>query len=483
MTVLSFKAPGHGKMVKLNSSLTKIALIEELTKADLKDHIRRYEAIRLDVYWREKILAIDEEAGLTGGFSTRLMGPKHGTARAPKLLKSGFLQKVLNCKTNGRRLLAEMEKTSIADQIKLLHAHQPKIREEAETAIAHMRSVLDGSLESLVDNFSGAQDFLDHLGEALTTKKSGDDRLHDRASELLAYLWDQNFILFPSDLRAWRNRNKWSIFSDSNYCASKHELASKIFTPTDTQGYADKRFMFVITCFACSTISSTKEISPELIEKFEFFAYEGIKQHYISKPDSTGLRDEQGNLRTACIAFLKYYNVANPSLAVNLESVERKSSKDSSPRVDGQFLWLSELRPELEDWAECFRLFIKSLTTARVATPIDVLNKLGDFLCSLDLPPTSPWLIERRAYIYDASTINQNTYFNFLLKTLSSTKRRNSHLNMLRKFFSWVRDYLNSTNREGLSLFPEPILITDTFGSNSAPTRTYRDSLPPYIIN
>lgn len=483
MTILSFKAPGHGKMVKLNSSLTKIALIEDLTKQDIKDLIRKYEAVRLDVYWREKILAIDEETGITGGFSTRLMGQPHGTARAPKILKSGFLQRVLNCKTNGRQLLAEMEKTPVADQIKLLTVHQPRTREDAEAAIAHMRSVLDASLVEFVDDFSSIQDFFDHLVEVLTTPKKSDGPLNDRASELLAYLWDQNLILFPGDLRAWRNKNKWSIFSDSNYCAIKHELANKIFAPTYTQGYADKRFIFVITCFACSTISSTKDISPELMEEFELIAYEGLKQHYSSKPDSAGLRDEQGNLRTACIAFLKCYNVANPSLAVDLEPVERKSSRDSSPRVDGQFLWLSELRPELVEWADCFRLFIKSLTTARVATPIDVLNKLGDFLCTLELPPTAPWLIERRAHIYDASTINKNNYFNFLLEALSSTKRRNSHLSTLRKFFTWTRDYLDGIDRADLSLFPEPILITDTFGRNSAPSRTYRDSLPPYIIN
>lgn len=484
MPILSFKAPISGKIVKLNTSARQVALTDDLSLEKLRDLIASYEAERIAVYWRESILAIDESTGMTAGFSPVFRNSKSGSSCGPRYLKTEFVQKMLSTQSRGAVLLSEMGEISTEDQVKLLTAFQPTNRDEAVAAIRLMKPVMAKSIIDLSSGFSSSQQFLDHIVTLLNTECIENSRSHYRYHEFLTYLWDSDYLLFPLDIRAWRNNNKWALFAAPSYCPTKQGLAETIYVPPKTLSFADRCYTLVINCFASSTMRGIDDISPELIEQFEISVDKVLKQEYASRGRPKVLRNHQGRLRTSCLAFLRAFNIACPDKAVALERGERKSRwGDTRSRSDGLFTWMTAERPNLENWAECFRLFVKSRTTARVTTPIDVLNRLGDFLFSLDSPPLSPWEVERRAHIYDARLLNKNTYFEFLIGNLKDPRNRNANLAMVRQFFTWTRDYLDSTNRHELSLFPEPILNTDSFGKTATNARTFRDSLPPYIIN
>jgi len=484
MAILSFKAPISGKIVKLNTSLKEIALTEELSLDELRGLIASYEAERIAVYWRDSILQIDESIGITAGFSPVFRNSKTGPSCGPRYLKTEFFQRMLSTQSRGAQLLSEMAKIPIEEQTKLLTTFQPKNRDEAVAAIRLMKPVMANSILKLSFSFSSTQEFLNHIVTLLQTETVENSRAHYRYHELLTYLWDRDYLLFPTDLRAWRNNNKWTLFADSSYCPTKQNLAEKIYVPPGALGFADKSYTFIINCFASSTMRGIDDISPKLIEQFEVLLDEQLQQEHASKGKPKVLRNYQGRLRTSCLAFLKAFNHACPAEAVTLERGERKSRwGDTRSRSDGLFTWMTAERPEMGNWAECFRLFVKSRTTARVTTQIDVLNRLGDFLFTLDSPPLCPWEVQRRTHIYDARLINKNTYFDFLIRNLKDPRTRNANLAIVRQFFTWSRDYLDSINRHELSLFPEPILSTDSFGKTATNARTYRDSLPPYIIN
>lgn len=483
MTIKSYKAPISGRIIFLNTDTQNVVLLGDIRKEEIKEFVRLYEEKRISEFWHEFILQIAPSTDKLNGFEIHERTPTSGASSGPRYLKTEFLQNILSSTSSGKKLLAEMGSLSISQQKKLLTVNMPKSRNELINAVRDIKGVLAHSFLEILDDSVSAEEFINKISLTLTNSNKT-NRSHHRCFELLTFLWDNNVVLFPTDLRQWVNNNKWSILCNSAYCQNKQNIAMSIYVPPEALGYADKSLTFAITALACSSIRFPEDITPDLVYDFENIAAANLRAFYSSDSKARSLVSDTGRLRTTTLAFLKMHNRLNPGAEVELERKARKSRwGDNRSRTDGNFLWLSEDHPELTEWAETFHLFTKSRTTARVSTVIDVLNYLGDFLCTLESPPLAPWLIDRRTHIYDATLVNNNTYFEYLLKHSTTTKRRNRNISTLRGFFSWIRDYLDATNRQDLSLFPEPILLSDSLGKELAPAKTHRDSLPPYIIN
>jgi hypothetical protein len=185
---------------------------------------------------------------------------------------------------------------------------------------------------------------------------------------------------------------------------------------------------------------------------------------------------------TQALRFL--FNSANPSLAI---SVHRKKQSPHGPGVrrgDGTFAWLAEGYPELTLWADALRMYCGQLKVARLSGKVGRLNRLVDFIASIDSPPLSPLDVIRSSHIYDATLLNNNTYYERIRKDFPNHDAARTVFSDARAFFDWYADFLVASHHPQANTYKNPIFSTDSFGRSSRDgSQTSRTALPGFVLN
>ncbi|XKU41409.1 VPA1269 family protein [Pseudomonas [fluorescens] ATCC 17400] len=320
--------------------------------------------------------------------------------------------------------------------------------------------------------------------ESIDKSKPNFQRLY--GFEFLASLWAKGWILFPLNLPFWAVNRRWELLSTSTFTQEKANLIRSIYTPTSSAPIHGGGILPVLWTFLCTTSVNEKEdISKSLMDDFETAQVAYIKKTTKNDPDTTAhdalfLRNTK-----AMIALGRAHNMIYLDDQINITKIKRGGGSQTTeePRTDGNFKWLTAQNPALSGWAETFSLYIKSITNARAWPFVNALNHLGDYLCTLPNPPTSPWEVSRNEHIHDVRLINRNTFINYLTSKNHTVRSGNYTLSVARRYFNWTKDYLISLDRIPESRFPNPVLESDGLGKREKQTKTQRDSLPPYLVN
>jgi len=170
-------------------------------------------------------------------------------------------------------------------------------------------------------------------------------------------------------------------------------------------------------------------------------------------------------------------------LKVTLEQ-RRGYGNPDAPRKNIKYDWVRTHTPKLYVWADYLNLYFLSFSNKKLSVQKAALNHFVDFILTLKNPPLQPWLTTRQDHIFDATLVNENTFFNFLKKNPSNDGAYLKNiLRNVRHFFTWLRECLISEGRLAESKFSDPVLETDRLGVRVYTYRTHRDALPPFLVN
>ena len=477
MAIENYKAPASGRSASINTSLLEHKILEEITTQEMHELISIYEKLRIQEHWNTKLLQTDNSGTLIRAFQSKLDGNSVGPAH----LKTSALQEVLNTKARGQELVTLIKTLPMEEQRKVVTTLLPTNRAGLLEVLQlpYAKAALHTDFHLMLDDLESVEIFIHTLVAQITKKELV---YYDRHFELLTMMWERNWLLFPQSLCDWPVKAKFSILTNSTYANSKSKLILSTYAPPKKPGL-DKGFIHACNFFATTDIATHQDFSEEIINKFGEIILAEVENQYPPESRKDAHATFRGKARSVVLRLLQIMNAMNPEYSVDLKRAKRNDVVDDERRVDGRFRWLTTKRPELDTWTKLFSLFIQSRETARVQSDIDRLNTFGDFLCSLSSPPLQPWQIDRKTHINDVTLINKKTYRQFLIQKTTSKKRRNDDISTMRKFFEWLRDYLIANGMEAESKFPSPIGELDRFGSEGTSSKTFRDSLPPYIIN
>ncbi|MDD0999129.1 VPA1269 family protein [Pseudomonas sp. TNT2022 ID1044] len=476
MTIENYKAPASERVIALNVSSSECVILEDITLGEMHDVISQFERIRIENFWKSKFIRENEEGNNIVAFETKTFTSHTG----PVHLKTSALQKSLKTNARGQALVSLIQSLSVEEQKKIALSIMPTTRSELIKTALYPNTILSRDYHELLEKSKSAELFIDTLASEMTGESLY--KTYDRQFELLTMFWAKNWLLFPQSFTDWRGRYIIKTLTNPIYGGEKSSLILSTYAVPQRKG-TDKGFHHTCTFFATADVRTHQDFSEGLIKRFEEICIAKIAIQYPPETRNSAFLTFRGKARSVALWLLQTMNNMNPEHSVELKRPKRNDVADEERRVDGKFRWLATKRPELCTWAELFAFFILSRDNARIGSIVDRLNTFGDFLCTLNSPPLKPWLVDRRDHISDVRRINNKTYRQYLIDNITSKRRRNDNIGTMRKFFDWLRDYLIANDMVAVSKFPDPLNGSDRFGSEATASKTYRDSLPPYIIN
>lgn len=476
MIIENYKAPASERVIALNVSSSECVILDDITLDEMHEVISQFERIRIENFWRSKFIRENEEGNNIVAFETKTFTSHTG----PVHLKTSVLQKSLKTNARGQALASLIQSLSVEEQKIIALSIMPTTRSELIKTALHPNTILSRDYHELLEKSQNVESFINTLASEMTGESLY--KTYDRQLELLTMCWAKNWILFPQSFTDWRGRYKIETLTNPTYGGEKSSLILSTYAAPKRKG-TDKGYHHICTFFATADVRTHQDFSEGLIKRFEEICIAKIAIQYPPETRNSAFSTFRGKARSVAMWLLQTMNNMNPEHSVELKRPKRNDVADEERRVDGKFRWLATKRPELCTWTELFALFILSRDNARIASIVDRLNTFGDFLCTLNSPPLKPWLVDRREHISDVTRINNKTYRQYLIDSITSKRRRNDNIATMRKFFDWLRDYLIANDMETVSKFADPINDSDRFGSEATASKTYRDSLPPYIIN
>ncbi|WP_165923875.1 VPA1269 family protein [Paraburkholderia sp. BL9I2N2] len=433
---------------------------------EMHEFIAEYERTRIDIYWDETMLSRSKDGNHLRVFeSTRTNNTQY--------FKAMYLQTMAGSELRGKPLMQHIRALPIEEQRSLVATHKPNSLLELKAVLLQPRNVIGPAFHEMLEQCGSVRPFIESITGPLSTTAA---EYPYRYLELLTMLWAKGLYLFPFLVSTWPTPAKWLTLTDARYAGPRAALIKTVYMlPPNTS--ADFAWSHTCTFFAVSDISRHEDLSPSHIDDY----YEVLCDRFPTEEDKKSSK-ARGRLRFVTTALLQRFNVANPEHAVEIKRRPRNNVAPEKRRVDGKFRWLATDRPELTAWADAFRGYIDSLNTARISSKVNRLNIFGDFICTLFEPPTGPLSIVRSKHIYDASLRNSNTFLEHLRANYESAKFRNDTLSSVRRFFDWFNDFLVATGSSDSHTFKNPIFTSDSTGKDDSPSKTERDSLPPYVI-
>lgn len=476
MTVEHFRAPVSQRLVAFNNSDDDIALLEDISFDDIREHIVDYERTRIEEYW-ETVLIQDSQKGTwirafdnSGAYSIYFKAP--------------VLQRMSGTSLRGPALWAHLRSLAIDEQRKRVLAIRPRTRDELAPMMVHPHCIIGPDFTALLETAESPIAFLTQLKDAVQNQTTS-ERFHQiRYFELLIALWGKGLILFPLSISRWETNHKWMSFLNPRYAGDRGAIARSSIVkrrPNDS----DLALCYISTAFAATDIQSSADFSAELLARLEVILTTLAEKRYPKEKSEKIWSKCRGRARSAVIWLRQVFNRDYPDQAIENERPERNDVPNNERRLNGKFDWLTTKRPELAVWSECFRKHIESTGRMRIEGLILNLNVLGDYLCTLENPPLSPWETVRNTHIYDASLKNENTFIEYLrgVDAKKSSARANTILSSAHKFFEWVADFVVSSVIPEAISFKNPVHLTDKASKRSNNHKSTRDSLPPYIVN
>jgi len=469
MSTVHFTDSASGKRILLNTSLSCCVLIQDVTKEEMKAAIQEYEALRAAEYWGKLT-----EKSTHGEYVVGLQGKNRYNGFESRWLKNEFMNRAIISKEKSMKKFLQLRELPIEEQVAIFERLIPTTRIEMLELLRSPYEVLAVDFLGALDACATTEDFIGELNKFIQQPEK--QRLaSQRYAELMTYLWSKNWLLMTSNIAA-TFRMSWSTLTSPTYGGQKYQHIAALHALNAIRT-TDATWSFVCSFFACTNTECVRDLSAGAIKAFE----EQTLQHRNEKNPNAPTRISS-DVRRHTNWLLTSYNIDNPDNQVAIETANPlQKPADAEVRFSPDFVWLAVANPALHLWAEMFKLFVRSLKTLRIAPTVNKLNKLGDYIISLESPPTAPWLVERRLHIYDAKLVNTNTFINKFGDM--NGKNFNSHLSTYRKFFNWLRDYLIASDMLAESRFAEPFLESDSKRNIESTGVTTRNSLPAYVLN
>ena len=475
--IKQFLAPASGRRIELNCSADDIVLVKPLTNALLLEAIEVHERARCEDYW-EHMERPSEKGPWIWAFDPALNG------KIPHISQhfSAAGLRVLSQSDNANHvLLKALQSLPIDEQRNVFRKHLPKTREELRILMHSLKPLFAPDFRNLLAQAETPLDFIKGMSGQLAANTT--ELYHsDRYVELLVVLWERGYLLYPLAMRQGINRVKWSAMLNPRFAGQRAHTLQTCVSAVRSKTYKTVLTM-MYQAFASSSARTVDDLSLEFIAAFEA-EQRGIFEN-TSRP--VAIETVSGYVSvvlraTQALRFL--FNSANPSLAI---SVHRKKQNPHAPGVrrgDGTFAWLAEGHPELALWADTMRMYCRQLTVARLAGKVGRLNRLADFIATLDNPPLSPLDVIRSSHIYDATLRNKNTYYERVRKAVPDPDAARTIFSDARAFFDWYADFLVASHHPQANGYKNPIFTTDSFGrSNRDGSQTSRTALPGFVLN
>lgn len=480
-------APSSGKEIKLNLSSEQCIVFDFVTKQDLASAIKEYEQLKIDELWDGLFSQLVKSEGKEYYEAFRVRGAV-SEGRSFTHLKSDFLRSILLIPLRGKELSDYVQSRCLEGQKHILDVCYPNSRAQLEETLRSPREKFGSDKLSLLEESLSPDDFVNNLASNLLDQSSYKTNTQDRSRNeidnfnLLLSFWAKGFILLPQNVRYWNIPAKWKAICEAN--SDIQHTIKTIYNTASKKGHSDRRLNFVLTFFATSTTTNRNDLSIELIDSFQKFSDADVQRQYeTSDYDIKNVKGPLSDVHKAILSLSLAFNDENPTLAVELTS-RRKFKGEEAPRKDIKFAWVVHNSPALYTWAEYLYLYFCSLKSARISGQLTSLNYFMDYILSLEDPPLKPWLVSRQDHITDVRLINNNTFYDHLLKNISTNgKFLHSTIRNIRKFFLWIREHLIREGMVDESKFHDPILEIDKLGARTYSNRSYRDALPPFLIS
>lgn len=475
--IKTFPAPASGRQVALNVSFDHVELLRHLSKEQLLEAIDRHERARCEDLW-----AYFEQPSEKGPWIWALDSKLDVKRRhIAQHFSAAGMRALADSEEQGPELLQALRSLSVEEQRQALRRHLPKSREELKRLVYTLNTFFAPDFRSMLEEAPTPLSFINGMVEQLVANTTAPYHA-DRYVELLVVLWEQGYLLYPLGMRQWVNRVKWIAMLNPRFAgqraltmqAAVSALKAKDDRPVVTMMYQ---------AFASSAMATVDDLSLELIA-----AYEDEQRRLCedtSRPDA--VKEAAWSISVvlrATQALRILFNSANPSLAVSVHRKKQSAHPAGARRGDGKFAWLREEYPEMVEWADALSAYCGQLKTARLSGKVTRLNRLIDFVISLEDPPRSPLEVSRPVHIYDATLRNANTYYECLRKGLPDPDAARTAFSDARAFFDWYADFLVASRHPQADTFKNPILSTDSFGrSNRDGSQTGRTALPGFVLN
>lgn len=469
MSVLHFTDNASGKKISYNTSQSNCVLIQDVTTQEMKTAILEYEAIRASEYW-DKLISKSKH----GEYIVGLQGKERNGGHKSRMLRNAFLERAVCSAEKTSTKLLNLRALPIEEQIAIFERQRPTTRSEIWEILRNPREVLVEDFITILDTCSTTEDFISILNDFIE-QPDKPVLASQRYAELMTYLWSKNWLLLTFNI-AIIFHMQWSTLTNPIYCGQKYSIIAALHAMNANRA-TDATWSFVCSFFSCTNTGSVLDLSAGAIKTFEEQTLEFRKK---KNPDAAFRIASEVRRHTNWL--LTSYNIDNPDNQVAIEVANPlPKPADEELRLRADFSWIAIAHPALHLWGEMFKLYVQSLKTMRLSSTVNKLNKLADYICTLEIPPTAPWLLERRLHIYDAKLVNHNTFISKYGGM--NAKNFNSHLSTYRKFFNWLRDYLTASDMHMESRFPEPFLESDSKKSVESAGVTYRNALPAYVLN
>ncbi len=463
------KAPSSGKVITMNLRADQCLVFDFVTKEDLASIIEQYDIDRFQEFWGKKLLRVVND---NGAICLEAFKSRRNPSCNMSLLyfKTPYIQKISKIKKKGQELTTRLQALPLEEQRRIVSEGLPKTHEEAKNALRKKVEFFGVNFLELLSRQPSPDTFIHEL-----TSDLHQGNFTNNTFELLIKFWANGYILFPQNFPDWPFRNKWQKLYDASL--ERQESLRQIYTTSCKTGYIDRPLAHIINYFAITSTTAKADLSIELIKE-----YYDLSKHILNKKYSEHKYDSALSLlHKANLCLTISYNTENPEITV--EAATRRESIKTLPPRDIKFGWISISHPKLEPWIEYLHLHLSSSKSARVGNKIASMNSFVDYLGTLENPPRVPWEVVRHIHITDPTLINKNTFYEYLLAQDSTDgKRLKNTLTTVRRFFSWLRDFLVANGKSELSNFNDPIFDKDQLGQVKPCNRTTRDSLPPFLI-
>ncbi|MEZ0192181.1 VPA1269 family protein [Ralstonia solanacearum] len=445
----------------------------ELTALRLEEILQKHEQIRIREFWEDVLLKPSGEKAWLNAFKNKVAGDHLGLT----YLRSSALRTALGTNMRGQELTEHLRQLPLATQRSIVEALRPNTRGGLDGIVVTPGLVYAPDFRAMLRSARTPECFVVEL--VRTMRDMGTPLYHaQRYMELLLMLWARNLVLFPADLKTWRIRNKWETLRNERYTGSKTALVQAVtdaMKGTTTSEFQSRTYGLLTS----SSLAASTDLCLDLIATYEADLLEATA-HF----EGQALYSEKSFATRVGQLYRLLFNQAYPSFAVaRTQTRTAKSKSNEQLKGDGTFVWLETTAPALQPWADLMRRFVAQLKTARLDGHIGRLNSFADYLLSLENPPRSPFELRRQEHIFDATLKNSQTYCEYLRIRMKRSVASTS-LSLLRRFFDWYVDYLLASGANEAGTFVNPVLSTDTLGSDRRDRsgQTARNALPGYVL-
>lgn len=432
--------------VYMNTDKTRFKLLRAPSMPELQAGIEEYAIKRAAVLWRDMSLIENDKCLLFRPVAvTSYSFYNINRDTVVSLLGQTTAAQALRGKLNGAALVEAVAKlepmgwAEIEALYKLKRGHECAIGRDYFLGIATVSSTAVEFFGRLLDDLFGATLSIDpRIGSLIKTFYQA------RTYELLGMCATKGWLLFPFVHKSSGIQEHYHLSHRDNI---RSHFAAEFRPQESEQLLLDINLMKVAkttetgrehhirNLILASTFRRVDQATTALFQACIDLALEADEPMTVQSA---------GMLRKTYNALLKLHNarcLSAPAQGLLASARERVSLDDFA-----SFGHLRKQAPQLDKWCDWFELFVTETNDTQGQMRKNTCIDFAAFLCSLTDPPASPVEITR-AHINDYSVGNVACFRSYLAKNLPSVAARNSRLQLLAQFFTFVKERMVANHR------------------------------------